>query len=72
MPPPPPSPGNVCHGGDSFVDVVLLRVLDDVFSSGPLVAEDAAVAVVAGQVHVYHLGVVANANLNIDYQSLVP
>ena len=43
--------------------MVLLWVVDDVFGSLLLVAEDAALAVVDGQVHVHHLGVVPDTNL---------
>jgi hypothetical protein len=38
-------------------------VVDDVLGRGPLVAEDATLAVEARQVHVHHLGVVPHSNL---------
>ena len=63
-------PWDVCHGWNSLVDVVLLGMVDDVFSRLPLVAEHAALAVEAGQVHVHHLGVVANADLKTNSNSI--
>ena len=44
--------------------MILLRMLDDVFGRGPLVATEAPVAVVASQVNVNHLGVVAHTDLH--------
>ena len=38
-------------------------MVDDVFGRLPLVAEDAALAVVTGEVHIDHLGVVPDTNL---------
>ena len=60
-------PRDVGHGGDALVDVVLLGVVDDVFCSLLLVAEDAALAVVDGQVHVHHLGVVPDTDLGAKW-----
>jgi hypothetical protein len=46
-------------------------MVDDVFGGLPLVAEHAALAVVAGQVHVNHLGVVADTNLKTKYSAII-
>ena len=46
--------------------MVLLWVVDDVFGSLLLVAEDAALAVVTREVDVDHLGVVPNTNLRTE------
>ncbi len=43
--------------------MVLLRMVDDVFGSLPLVTKDSALAVETGEVHVDHLSVVPDANL---------
>lgn len=57
------SPGNVGECAETFVDVVVLRVLDDGFSDELLVAEDRLVVVVGCEVAVNHLSVVSDADL---------
>ncbi len=41
-------------------------MVDDVLGRLPLVAEDAALAVETGEVHVNHLGVVPDTNLRTE------
>ena len=55
--------GDIGHGRDSLVDVVLLGVVDDALGHGFLIAEVAFLVVVGGQVAVDHFSVIPNANL---------
>jgi len=54
---------DVRQRGESLVDVVVLRMVDNVVSDALLVAEQRLVVVERVQVAVHHLGVVAHAHL---------
>lgn len=63
--------GYVSEGAQSFVYMIVLRVLDDVVANGLLVAEERLVVVVRSQIAVYHLGVIPYPDLKVDLDSLV-
>lgn len=58
--------GYVGQGAEPFVDVIVLRVLDDVVADGFLVAEERLVIVVRGQITVHHFRVVSHSHLNVN------
>ena len=57
-------PGDVGHGANAVIDVVVLRVVDDVLGYSLGVAKHALFAVEGSQVNVHHLGMVSNPYLN--------
>lgn len=58
--------GYVGKCAQTLVDVIVLRIFDDVVADGFLVAEECLVVVVRGQVAVHHLGVVSHSDLKTD------
>ena len=54
---------NVGHPGDAIVNMVLVRVVDNVFGSGLGVTKKAFFRVDSGQVDIYHFGVVPDPHL---------
>lgn len=57
--------GNVGHGGNSIVNVVLLGIFHDVIGRRFGTAKHALLLVQGGQVDVYHFGVIPHTNLKI-------
>lgn len=55
--------GYVGQRAESFVDVIVLRVLDDVIADGLLVAEERLVVVIRSQVTVDHFCVISHSDL---------
>lgn len=62
-------PRYVGQRAQPLVDVIVLRVLDDVVADRLLVTEERLVVVVRGQVAVYHLRVISHADLKNDFQT---
>lgn len=54
---------NVRQSGEALINVVVLRMIDNVVSDALLVSEQGLMVVECVQVTVYHLGVIANTHL---------
>lgn len=55
--------GYIGQGAEPLVNVIVLRVLDDVVANGFLIAEERLVVVVRGQITVDHFRVVPHSDL---------